>query len=282
MFFVVIGSLNYLVWWSVFVVMDLVFVFICKSGGNYGGILNYFVFQEILGFLFLFLSMGVLQSIIVMSKMGLLPFHYWLFVVVGGLETWLFMWFLTLQKLPYMGILMVVVVVELVFIIVLSFFVCYFQLFLIKDYKLMLLLNSTESFNWILLGYIYSFFNGLVLFLYYFFLSLFLIPFFGSEYGIDYDWLVVFVYVNIPLGVCFFVKVLVISCVFEFMYVLVGFGVVFYIYLFFVFDDLISCYKFGEWLFVWESWCVYLFVVGWFIVGYFVGKPLLLICFMSF
>lgn len=118
-----------------------------------------------------------------------------------------------------MGVLMVVVVVEVVFLVVLGFFLCYFQLLLLKDYKLMLLVNSTESFGWILLGYVFFLWGGLFLFLYYFFLSLFLVPAFGGERLVNYEWLVLLVYVNVPLGVLFFVKVYVAGYVFGVFFV---------------------------------------------------------------
>ena len=72
-----------------FVFIDLVFIFICKGEGSFSSVLNYYVFQECLGLLFLVFIFNFLQSIIVMRKIGLLPFHYWLFVVVGGLKSWL-------------------------------------------------------------------------------------------------------------------------------------------------------------------------------------------------
>lgn len=154
-----------------------------------------------------------------MSKMGLLPFHYWLFVVVGGLKSWLLMWFLTFQKLPFIGVLMIILVRELLFLLFFRFFLVYFQLFVVKNFKFIIVLSSTESFNWVLLGYFFSFVNGFVLFLYYFFLSIFMVPIFGGENFLDYDWLVIFVYINIPLGVSFFVKFFIISYLFSFYYI---------------------------------------------------------------
>lgn len=233
LFVMVLGLVNFLVWWSVFIVMDLVFIFICK-GSSFSVILNYFVFQECLALLFLFLTSSLMQCVIVMSKMGLVPFHYWLFVVVGGLKGWLFMWFLTFQKLPFMGVLMLILVEELIFLILVGFFLCYFQLLLVKDYKLMLLLNSTESFNWIVLGYMYSFFSGFVLFLFYVIGGLLLFPFFGLESVKSYEWLVIIVYVNVPLGVSFLVKFFVLGYIYSIY--LVWFVVV----LFFMFMNFLS------------------------------------------
>nr|ALT55329.1 NADH dehydrogenase subunit 2 [Syphacia obvelata] len=239
-FFVVIEVINVLVWWSVFVFMDLVFIFVCK-GCSFSSILNYYVLQECLGLLFLVFMSSSLQGLIVMVKMGLLPFHYWLYVVVGGLKYWMLMWFLMMQKLPFMGVLTMLLVNLFFWFLVFGFFVCYFQLFLVKDYKFMLVLNSTESFNWILIGYMFSFFNGLLLFLYYFFLSCYMIPFFGDESKFDYEWLVIFFYVNIPLGVPFFVKFFVVGFVFSYYYIW------FLLVLFFLFINFMAL---SVWLFL--------------------------------
>lgn len=67
---------NYIVWWGMFIVMDLVFVFIGKKLSSYGGLLNYFIFQESLALLFLVVFLGFVQGVVVMTKMGLAPFHY--------------------------------------------------------------------------------------------------------------------------------------------------------------------------------------------------------------
>nr|YP_004927935.1 NADH dehydrogenase subunit 2 [Wellcomia siamensis]ACV96771.1 NADH dehydrogenase subunit 2 [Wellcomia siamensis] len=215
-FFLVLQVINVLLWWSVFVFMDLVFIFICKENSSFCSILNYYIFQECLGLLFLIFIFNFLQCLILMSKMGLLPLHFWLFVVVGGLKSWLLMWFLTWQKLPFMGVLMMILVNELFFLFIFSFFLVYFQLFVVKNFKFMIVLSSTESFNWILLGYLFSFFNGFFLFLYYFFLSIFLVPFFSSEVVLEYDWLVIYMYMSMPLGMSFFIKFFMVSYLFFF------------------------------------------------------------------
>lgn len=97
------------------------------------------------------------------------------------------MWFLTFQKLPFMGVLMVVMVVELVFFVFLGLFFCYYQILFLKDYKFMLLVNSTERFGWILLGYVFFFWGGMVLFVYYLLLRIFLIPIMGGERVVDFE-----------------------------------------------------------------------------------------------
>lgn len=148
-----------------------------------------------------------------MRKIGILPFHYWVYIVMDGLSGFLVLWFLTFQKLPLMGVFMMLMVYEVVLMLVLGFFMCFFHLYVVKDYKLMLILVSCESFNWIMICYIFSVVSGLLLFLYYFFFRVLIIPVFSRFFEVDFEWLVVIVYINVPLGVSFFVKVLTLSVV---------------------------------------------------------------------
>lgn len=217
MFLLVVQVSNMFVWWSVFVFIDLIFIWVCK-GGRFNCMLNYYVLQECLGLIFMLLFGRCLQGVVVMVKIGLVPFHYWLYVVVGGLKYWILIWFLTFQKLPFMGVLIMIISNYLFWLLLVGFVICYFQLLLVKSYKFILVLNSTESFNWILLGYMFSFFRGLIIFVYYLRLRVFLIPLFGEEVICDYEWLVILFYINVPLGIPFFVKFFVVRSVFRFYF----------------------------------------------------------------
>ena len=207
LFFIVVRIFNIVVWWRVFILMDLIFIFLCKNSSKFSRVLNYFVFQEFLGFIFLFLTSSILQGVIVIRKIGILPFHYWVFVVMDGLRGWIVIWFLTLQKLPLIGVYIYLLVGELLYVLVFGFIMCYFQLFVIKDYKLILMLVSSERFNWIIIGYIFSILRGLIIFFYYVFMSLFIIPIFNQLSMVNYEWLAIITYLNVPLGVSFFVKI---------------------------------------------------------------------------
>lgn len=211
--FMVFRIFNVIFWWRVFLLMDMFFLLLCKETANYSSVLNYFLFQECLGLIFLLLNNTIFQYVVVMIKIGLVPFHYWLFLVVGGIDGWLIMWFLTFQKVPYISVLMVTIFSYAIFFLVLGFFFCYFHLFVVKTFKFMLLLNSVESFNWIIFGYLLSLFNGVVCFFYYFFIRLFLVPFWRKEVRSDFDWLIILIYMNVPLGVIFFVKIFVLISV---------------------------------------------------------------------
>nr|YP_010133170.1 NADH dehydrogenase subunit 2 [Enterobius vermicularis]BAV82705.1 NADH dehydrogenase subunit 2 [Enterobius vermicularis] len=228
MFFMSFMVVNYIVWWGLFLVMDLFFVFLCKlEGCSYSSVINYFIFQEFLGLVFLIVSgWGVIQGVVVMCKMGLLPFHYWLLTVIDGLSGWVLFWFLTGQKLPYMGILVVLASYVFIVLVFLGFVMVYLQFFVIKDYFMILVLSSTESFNWFFLGVLMNLFSGLVLFLFYFLAGLLLLPFWSGVSKVNYGWLTTLIYINIPLGVSFLVKMFVLGLAVNYLFLFLLFVMV--------------------------------------------------------
>nr|QZH43806.1 NADH dehydrogenase subunit 2 [Cylicostephanus minutus] len=199
---------NILVWWSVFLLMTLVFVMLNKQTNSFSSLFNYFVMQESLGLLFLMFSFGYLQLLIVMFKIGMAPFHFWIFSVTNGVFGFNLMWFLTFQKLPFLLIFLQMMVAKLIFFLMLGLFFCLFQMLLVKTYKNLLILSSTESFNWITLGFAMSFFNVLSLFVYYFWLMLMIIPKFEMiNVSNMVGWETMLVFMNLPFSVNFFVKI---------------------------------------------------------------------------
>nr|YP_011013854.1 NADH dehydrogenase subunit 2 [Coronocyclus coronatus]WPY71308.1 NADH dehydrogenase subunit 2 [Coronocyclus coronatus] len=199
---------NILVWWSVFLLMTLVFVMLNKQTNSFSSLFNYFVMQESLGLLFLMFSFGYLQLLIVMFKIGMAPFHFWIFSVTNGVFGFNLMWFLTFQKLPFLLIFLQMMVAKLIFFLMVGLFFCLFQMLLIKTYKNLLILSSTESFNWITLGFVMSFFNVLFIFLYYFLLMLMVIPKFEMMNVSNLiGWETMLVFMNLPFSVNFFVKI---------------------------------------------------------------------------
>nr|YP_009383822.1 NADH dehydrogenase subunit 2 [Cyathostomum catinatum]ARS44124.1 NADH dehydrogenase subunit 2 [Cyathostomum catinatum] len=199
---------NILIWWSIFLLMTLVFVMLNKQTNSFSSLFNYFVMQESLGLLFLMFSFGYLQLLIVMFKIGMAPFHFWIFSVTNGVFGFNLMWFLTFQKLPFLLIFLQMMVAKLIFFLMVGLFFCLFQMLLVKTYKNLLILSSTESFNWITLGFVMSFFNVLFIFLYYFVLMLMVIPKFEMiNVSNLIGWETMLVFMNLPFSVNFFVKI---------------------------------------------------------------------------
>nr|YP_011013866.1 NADH dehydrogenase subunit 2 [Cylicocyclus ultrajectinus]WPY71320.1 NADH dehydrogenase subunit 2 [Cylicocyclus ultrajectinus] len=214
MMFVVFLSLlslitnNIVIWWSIFLLMTLVFVMLNKQTTSFSSLFNYFIMQETLGLLFLVFSFGYLQLLMVMIKIGMAPFHFWIFSVTNGVYGFNLMWFLTFQKLPFLLIFLQMMVAKLVLFLMVGLFMCLFQMLLAKTYKNLLVLSSTESFNWITLGFVMSFINVLFLFVYYFILMLTVIPKFEIlNVSNTVNWETMLVFMNLPFSVNFFVKI---------------------------------------------------------------------------
>lgn len=200
-------SNNYIIWWRVFLLITLVFVFLNKSIKSYSRLINYFIVQESLGLLFLILNIGILQFFIVIIKIGVAPLHFWIFRVTNNIFGYNLIWFLTFQKLPFLLILIQIFYLRSFFILFLGLLICYFQIFIIKNYKNMIILSSTESFNWIIMGLFFSFFNVIYLFVYYIILIVLVINKFSKSSFNFLNWELILVFLNIPFTVTFIVKI---------------------------------------------------------------------------
>lgn len=200
-------TINIVVWWRVFVLITLTFIFLQKKQGDFQNSLNYFLLQEFLGFLFLIFIAFNLQLLVLFIKVGVSPLHFWIFNVFSGSDNFLLMWFLTFQKLPFLPVLLTLYKFYQSIFLFFGVFFCYYQLFVVKQYKLIFALSSTESFNWLLIG-IYSGFFGFIIFSVYYFISIVVIlsyQTFGSFINYYLELMVIFL--NIPLSFRFFVKI---------------------------------------------------------------------------
>nr|YP_003434464.1 NADH dehydrogenase subunit 2 [Mecistocirrus digitatus]ACX85089.1 NADH dehydrogenase subunit 2 [Mecistocirrus digitatus] len=226
---------NMIVWWSIFLLMTLLFILMNKLTMSYSSLYNYFILQESLGLLFLLLTVNYVQLMILLMKIGVAPMHFWIFSITNGLSLMNLMWFLTLQKLPFLLILLQIMLNYVFFLLIFGLFVCMMQMLMMKSYKNLMVLSSTESFNWILMSFIFSFINVVFVFMYYFFLMLYLINKFNDEDKKKYlSWETVLVFMNLPFSVNFFVKIIGLS------EVLKNFNLVMLILLFMMFMSMLS------------------------------------------
>nr|BCD52075.1 NADH dehydrogenase subunit 2 [Strongyloides sp. EN-2020a] len=229
---------NVIFWWSVFFLMTLVFVFL-NFNNSYSSI-NYFIFQEFLGLLFVFFSFSLFQFFIILLKVGVSPLHFWSLSIFNGLNGFSAFWFLTFQKLPYFPIFSFIFDFGFFLFLVFGIIFCYFNLFFCKSFKGMVFVSSVESFNWLLISLFSSIFSGFFLFFYYIFVMFFLLDYSSSK-GYDfYNWELVFLFMNFPMTITFFIKV---------------FSIIFFLnlssfYLLFVlFFMVFSVFGFGFWFF---------------------------------
>nr|YP_009550279.1 NADH dehydrogenase subunit 2 [Heterorhabditis indica]YP_817453.1 NADH dehydrogenase subunit 2 [Heterorhabditis bacteriophora]ABJ80697.1 NADH dehydrogenase subunit 2 [Heterorhabditis bacteriophora]AZU95938.1 NADH dehydrogenase subunit 2 [Heterorhabditis bacteriophora]QAA11083.1 NADH dehydrogenase subunit 2 [Heterorhabditis indica]QAA11095.1 NADH dehydrogenase subunit 2 [Heterorhabditis bacteriophora] len=231
---------NVIVWWSIFLLMTIIFILLNKGNKSYSGIFNYFVIQETLGLLFLVFSSNYIQFIILMMKIGVAPFHFWVFSVTNSIFNYGLVWFLTMQKLPLMVVLLQLFASDMVYLFLFGLFICYLQMFMLKGYKNLLIVSSTESFNWLMLGLFFSFFNVFCLFIYYFLLFMLMVPKFSKNSSLAFfNWESTLILFNIPLSMSFFIKIFSLSEILK----IDSFFVVFLLFLMFL-----SVLSFGYWL----------------------------------
>lgn len=168
--------------------------------------INYFIVQEVLGLFFLVFGGTFLQLLVLMIKLGVSPFHFWIFSVVYNLDNFILVWFLTFQKLPFIPIVVSLFYYFLIFFLLIGLIFCYFQIYILKNFKLMFLISSTESFNWILFGILFGLFSYFFILIYYFFNMFILISYLNGTglrvLGLE----TIYVFLNIPLSVNFFIK----------------------------------------------------------------------------
>src|SRR3954466_7445450 len=112
-----------------------------KSVGSYSVLVNYFIIQEVVGLLFLFFNFLLAQLVILFIKVGVAPLHFWLFRVLLGVYDLNFLWFLTFQKLPFVFVIYQLGVSLLFFLLFFGLLFCYFQIFLLKRFKFLVIIS---------------------------------------------------------------------------------------------------------------------------------------------
>lgn len=172
--------------------------------------MNYFVIQEVLGLLFILLYFYNIQFIFLILKIGVSPFHFWVLLVGFLLEGLNFFWFITFQKLPFIPVLYYFFLSSIIFLFF-GFLFCYIQIFIFKYTKLLLIISSLESFNWILVNIFFRGLNFFFVFFYYFF-SIILILTWLRSFSLSFvGWELILLFINFPLRTSFFLKLFSVS-----------------------------------------------------------------------
>jgi len=198
---------NLIFWWSIFVLITLTFIFLNKLNGSFSSSLNYFLIQEFLGFLFIIFSGFLLQFLILLIKIGVSPFHFWLYSVSSTLNNYNLIWFLTFQKIPFIPVLLFLFNYIYLFLLIFGLLICYIQIFILKNFKFIFIISSTESFNWLFFGLIFGIWGFTFLSIYYFFNIIFLIFYLNSINLTFIPLETILVFLNLPLSISFFLKI---------------------------------------------------------------------------
>lgn len=212
---------NIFVWWRIFLIITIVFIYLNKITNRIISLLNYFIIQESLGLIFLLFNYSFIQFFVIIIKIGVAPLHFWVFRVTNGILGYGLVWFLTFQKLPFLLIILEVFWFFGFFLLIFGILFCYFQIIFYKGYKNIIILSSTESFSWIILGLLLSFFNSFFLFIYYILLILYLIGKFNKLNLSWVSWETILVFINLPFGVTFFVKIFSLSEIIKLGYIII-------------------------------------------------------------
>lgn len=213
LFFLVIiinTSNNLILWWSVFLILTLLFLTLIKKDFSFKRVVGYFLIQEICGLLFLIITYDFFQLLLVFIKTGVSPFHFWIFSVLSDCMGFNLLWFLTFQKIPYLLTIIYLFVLVFIFVLFLGILFCFIQIFIIKNFKNIIIINSTESFSWVLLSLVFTFFEFFQLFSYYVLIFFILLPYINFSF-LSFRWELVLFILNIPLSLNFFVKFLSLS-----------------------------------------------------------------------
>jgi hypothetical protein len=138
-----------LFWWSCFFFITLMFLFFSKFYNlNIFICRIFFIFQEILGFLFLFNFFFFFQLFFIYIKLGVRPLHFWVFFFVFFLENFLILWLFILYKISFLPVIMLILLDS--FILVLGgLLLIYFQMYKVSYYKFLFVYSSLESFSWL-------------------------------------------------------------------------------------------------------------------------------------
>nr|YP_007183180.1 NADH dehydrogenase subunit 2 [Dictyocaulus eckerti]AFV32099.1 NADH dehydrogenase subunit 2 [Dictyocaulus eckerti] len=215
--FLVMMFTNLFLWWSNFFLMTVMFLFYNKFYMNYYSIINYFVFQEVLGLCFLLLFYSYFSFLVLMMKLGVSPLHFWLFKVVNSMVGLPLIFFLTFHKLPFVLVFLQLFYFNYFFLL-LGLMFTNFQMMILKNFKFLLMVFTVDSLSWLLMNLYFSFLNVIFLVVYYLVFMVFLLfkmDFFLDSVNTSIEVFVIFF--NLPLTMGFFLKVYLLSFVFNFL-----------------------------------------------------------------
>ncbi|VDM64266.1 unnamed protein product [Angiostrongylus costaricensis] len=113
---------------------------------RYRRIFNYFVLQESLGLVFLLLFFSFFPVLIIMIKIGIAPFHFWLFKVVRGMYSFNLVWILVISSVESFNWVLVSLSMSFFNVFYLIFYYLFLIMFLI--YKFDVVGNLGTGFRW--------------------------------------------------------------------------------------------------------------------------------------
>lgn len=143
-------------------------------------------------------------------KIAIAPFHFWIVNTLHSLQGWAFSWVLTFQKLPGAIILTQMIDNITYYLLLLGSVLCSLQMIIVSKPKSVILFSTTVTTRWVLLTSFDVFMNLIFLFIYFSAISL-LINERQREQNLEVSYMIVLVLISFPLTLIFILKVLIIS-----------------------------------------------------------------------
>jgi len=140
---------NLFVWFLLFFLMNIILLYYFHHNilSSWHTII-YIIIQELFGLLFLMTSV---QWLWIMCKFFIAPFHLWVFHLVNWTKNIVFIWLMAISKLNFIGLFMLVFNRTLLVLLLLGVLSVLINYYFVKGLYGVIILNSIESFNWILL-----------------------------------------------------------------------------------------------------------------------------------
>lgn len=212
-------SNNLILWWSILILVTLMFLTIIKGINESYRLVKYFIIQEAasltIGVLILFSISLLIINIIIIIKIAIAPFHFWILNTLQSLQGWAFRWVLTFQKLP--GLAMITQMIDNItyFIILGGSVLCSVQIILTVKPKTVILFSTTVTSGWVILTSPDVFLN-LVFLATYFWAVASLLNERPNEQNIEVSYIIVLVLLRFPLTLIFILKVRILSTLLTF------------------------------------------------------------------
>lgn len=222
--------------WGLLIITTICGIFkLSVNGVSKSLIIFYFIVQELLGSLFILIYINHIIVYLLLLKSGVAPFHFWLSKILIGCFGYSFIWILTIQKLPYFFIIIILYSYISLFLIVFGLIFPLLQCLFIKEIHIIIFLLLTSRRNGLLL---FGCLNFLIGFLFFIIYILIIYIFFGMNYKSGLIFISIelfFLLIGFPGRLPFFIKVIMFFSLFN------GSGLLIIFILIFFTLNLVSC-----------------------------------------
>lgn len=190
--------------------VTLIFLTAVKTNFESYRIVKYFIVQETagltIGVIILFSMPILLIGIIIIIKLAIAPFHFWVVTALQSLQGWPFRWVVTFQKLPGTLMLTQILDAKRFVLLVIGRILCSIQMMITFKPKTIILLSTTVTSRWVIITIFDSIFNLVFISAYFLGVAL-LLNESVREQGIDVEYLFMLVLLRFPLTIIFIFKV---------------------------------------------------------------------------